>query len=710
MRSSTVEKVGLAGPVRRSRLKAGLQTGAHSWEVSTVSEPVGRVRPGEPLHVLGTRPNRLALPEGPWRVDRDSWPQAAIEATRKLATRLVLVLALAVPISSYAQQPPDDSTAKKPFYLPKNPVAAAYVLGRLSNQDLIEAPRSEFVYVALLQRKNLDRKYRLEALDGLAKARNTDTVTELISALGELDKKGEESEPVLRELSVLLLSRSPEEISSKRSALENLSTQAQGAPTRQIAFAGVITGDKSLEPLWKSAEAGRAKLTDVVQAAALVRDAALRAQAGPKITPLLDTTDQPELRRAAIAAVAAIPGREAEIFKRLAAMIQAGVEVKAALASLPRIPKKLWPADTVPALAERVLQHLGNVPPPERTQPEFINAVQFATDLASLLPAEQGKAMNKVLRSLGVRVIVIRTLHEQMLYDKQLIVVEAGKPVEILFENDDTMPHNLVVVLPGAVEEIGLASETMPPLPDAQGRLYLPASSKVLHATRLLLTGEKEKLSFTAPQQPADYSYVCTFPGHWRRMVGILKVVKDLEEYLATHTEPVAPQTTEWKVSDLAPDLEKPRSGRNLAQGKQLFTALACAQCHKLGTHGYAFGPDLTEVFQRWKGDRAGVLGELIEPSKVINDRYRNFEFELKNGDSVIGLIVKEDTASVTVQTGASDALIQTLRKADIKERKPQASSLMPMGLLNQSSKDQILDLLAFLESGGKTESSEHRH
>ena len=50
-------------------------------------------------------------------------------------------------------------------------MAAAYVLGRLSDQELIAAPRSEFVYVALLQRKGLDSKYRLEALSGLAAIR-----------------------------------------------------------------------------------------------------------------------------------------------------------------------------------------------------------------------------------------------------------------------------------------------------------------------------------------------------------------------------------------------------------------------------------------------------------------------------------------------------------------------------------------------------------
>ena len=115
-----------------------------------------------------------------------------------------------------------EEPAKKPLFLPKSPVAAAYVLARLSNKELIEAPRSEFVYVALLQRAGLDRKYRVEALDGLAKARNTDPLTELIAGIAALDKKGEDSAPVLRELATLLLQKAPADLAKKREDLEKL--------------------------------------------------------------------------------------------------------------------------------------------------------------------------------------------------------------------------------------------------------------------------------------------------------------------------------------------------------------------------------------------------------------------------------------------------------------------------------------------------------
>src|SRR5438067_12808682 len=115
----------------------------------------------------------------------------------RCALLLVGVVLLAAPAMTQEDAP------KKTFFLPKNPTAAAYILNRLSNKELVAAPRSEFVYVALLQRKGLERKYRVEALEGLARIRKSDTLTELIGGIAELDKKGEDSEPVLRDLATI---------------------------------------------------------------------------------------------------------------------------------------------------------------------------------------------------------------------------------------------------------------------------------------------------------------------------------------------------------------------------------------------------------------------------------------------------------------------------------------------------------------------------
>ena len=617
-----------------------------------------------------------------------------------------MLAALTTMILSDSSSRGADETPNQPFFLPKSPAAAAYFLGRLSNKQLIEAPRSEFVYVALLQRRGLERKYRLEALAGLAKMRNTDALTELLTGLGDLDKKGEGSEEVIRDLSAILLQSKPEELTAKRPTLEKLATESQLGLTRRIGYAAMVTADGSADKAWAQAGPDPAKLSDLLLSIPLLRDATLRAALYPKIEPLLRKPDPVEVRRAAITAIVAAPGHDRETFDTLVGFVKSGTERASAVASLGRIPRKSWRGEQAEALIESLVAYLQGVPADQRTEPEVLGAIQFATDLATLLPPEKAKTAGKALRAIGVSVFVIRTIPEQMLYDKPLIVVETGKPVAIILINDDAMPHNLVVVAPGAVEEIGPATEKMSPVPDAQGRLYIPDSPQVLHATRLVEPGQQVKLNFTAPETPGDYQYVCTFPGHWRRMVGTLAVVSDVEAYLARHAEP--PKVTEWKTEDLAPDLSGAGANRNLARGKELFTKLACATCHKLGQEGINYGPDLTDVFKRYANDRASVLRQILEPSLVISNRYRNFEFDLKNDEPILGLILKEDAESMTVQTGPSEGLVQTLKKSDIKARQPKPSSPMPLGLLNTLTKEEILDLLAWLESGSHPAPHEH--
>jgi azurin len=102
--------------------------------------------------------------------------------------------------------------------------------------------------------------------------------------------------------------------------------------------------------------------------------------------------------------------------------------------------------------------------------------------------------------------------------------VKAGAPVRLIFENPDLMPHNLVLVAPGADEEVGALADAMASDPGAMAKHYVPASRKVLHATPLVEPTRRAELVFNAPSAPGRYPYLCTFPGHWRIMRGVLIV------------------------------------------------------------------------------------------------------------------------------------------------------------------------------------------
>lgn len=602
------------------------------------------------------------------------------------------------------------ASAQTSFFLPQNPVAAAYVLGRLSNSELIEAPRSEYVYVALLQRKGLDKKYRLEALDGLAKLRHTNTLTELVRSITDLDKKGEESEGSLHDLGALLLQMPRSDLNARREQFEPLTQRAQLALTRQVAFATCLVATGSPEPLWSKCKANPSQMPDLVLAIPLISDPALRMEFYARLKPLLLVSDPPELRRAAIASIVSIPGHDVETFQALASFVRQGTEIPTAIVGLERLPHDALPRDQLKPLADALVIYLQKIPTEQRTDAVFDQVLQFATDLVSLLPADAQRSLSRILRGLGPIAVTLHAIYEQMRFDKDAIVVEAGKPVVITLQNDDAMPHNLAILAPGSLKEIGLAAEKMPPEPDSQGRLYVPASPKILQATRLVSPGQKLRLAFDAPAEAGDYPFACTFPGHWLRMAGTLTVVLDLDAYLASHASVQAPKLTDWKMADFSAEWSQVDQGRNLAAGQELFSKLACIQCHKLGSNGYTYGPDLTDVFKRYKNDRPAVLQQILDPSKVIADRYRNFNFDLKTGDPVLGVVLKEDDQTVTIQTGPADSLIQSLKKSEIQQRRAQSSSPMPVGLLSGLSKAQILDLLAFLESGGGPPTHEHHH
>ena len=65
----------------------------------------------------------------------------------------------------------------------------------------------------------------------------------------------------------------------------------------------------------------------------------------------------------------------------------------------------------------------------------------------------------------------------------------------------------------------------------------------MLEATRLVQRGESDTLKFTAPAKPGQYDFVCSFPGHWLRMYGVMLVVPSLDAFEAKPTVPNDPLT-----------------------------------------------------------------------------------------------------------------------------------------------------------------------
>jgi len=429
----------------------------------------------------------------------------------------------------------------------------------------------------------------------------------------------------------------------------------------------------------------------------------------PSLRIELENDAASALRRAAIAVITSIPGHEAATFKALAGFILKGDERDASIRAIRRIPRTTWPNDQVRPLLAAIISHVSALSADDRTQPAGLDALQLGKDLASVLPAKEAAPMLTKLGELGVNVILIRTVPHKMVYDRSKIYVEAGKPAVIVLENADIMPHNLLIGAPGSLVEIGLAAEKMVTDPDAVEKNFVPSSAKVLHAMRMVQPRESVRLTFVAPTAVGEYPYVCTFPGHWRLMYGTMHVVPKLSDISSDELNPPTevfaegrPFVRKWTVDELLPELHHLQHDRNFERGKSLFAAATCAKCHKLAGQGGAVGPDLTEVKQKLtekKHTPESVLREMLEPSKVIDAKFKTWIIETKQGEVVSGLIVEQDAKSVKVRANPDNPPREVLL-ADIDEKIESKVSLMPEGLLVTLSADEILDLLAYVLSG----------
>ncbi len=130
----------------------------------------------------------------------------------------------------------------------------------------------------------------------------------------------------------------------------------------------------------------------------------------------------------------------------------------------------------------------------------------------------------------------------------------------------------------------------------------------------------------------------------------------------------------------------------NVKNGRVLFDK-HCATCHKLFGEGQAIGPELTGA-QRMNLDY--VLENTVTPNAIVPQDYRATTFVMNNGRVITGMITQQQGDSLTIQT-ATEKL--TINQKEIEQKQQTEKSLMPEGLLDQLSPDEIRDLIGYLSS-----------
>jgi putative heme-binding domain-containing protein len=154
-----------------------------------------------------------------------------------------------------------------------------------------------------------------------------------------------------------------------------------------------------------------------------------------------------------------------------------------------------------------------------------------------------------------------------------------------------------------------------------------------------------------------------------------------------------------WAMSDILPDVEQATRGRNFENGKVAFNDAQCAACHRLGGEGGSTGPDLTGVGNRFSP--ADTLEAILLPSQVISDQYQTTMIDTADGDVQVGRVAIEDESKVLLQTNSLSMDTVEIAKKDIKARTLSKVSMMPQGLVDNLTKEEILDLIAYLRAAG---------
>lgn len=597
----------------------------------------------------------------------------------------------------------------KPRIFWTTPIAVKFQLRQLSNSELLLVDRDRTdkkyvpVYEAMLIRPGLLPRYRIEAIGALVAFTATDPATVLISGIRHAARE-KNTDGVLFELGHLLLDRPPAQLVAHRDALVALAGENHPV-ARRIGYAGRVVTEPDLDALWEQATQSD-HLTTLLGSLSLVGSPDRRAAFWSRIKPLLDDASHETLQAAAIEATGHVPGHADAIFTTLATFVSQGKQVGPAVRALSKTDRATWPAARLPALAASIVRFVEQSSPEQRTQPQVVDAVQLGNDIAARLPAEQGTSIRKKLRGLAATVILLRTVRHEMRYDKRYFAVEAGQAVQIILDNVDVMPHNVVVVTPGAIASVGAAAELMQHRP-GQDKPFVPNTNEVLFASRLVQPDRRDRLSFAAPSRPGEYPYVCTFPGHWRRMYGVMVVVEDLDAWLANPTEPADPLgnarkfVKEWTLDDFTKHMPTLSKGRQFDHGKRVFTEAGCVVCHKMRGQGGQVGPELTDVQQRLKGDSLAVLKEILEPSAVVTEQYQVSLIETVDGEQLVGLITAQDADSVTIVTNPQNPVPYRLERDRIADQVKGDTSLMPVGTLSIFTHEEVLDLLAYLASAG---------
>ena len=158
---------------------------------------------------------------------------------------------------------------------------------------------------------------------------------------------------------------------------------------------------------------------------------------------------------------------------------------------------------------------------------------------------------------------------------------------------------------------------------------------------------------------------------------------------------------TAWTLDELSAAAKSDLKHRNFDNGRKVFAAAACFTCHRFGNEGGMTGPDLSTAGRRYSPH--DMLDQIINPSKVINEQFSAVIVATQEGKVHTGVVVNLSGDTLTLNTDLTDPNQRvSIDRKEVEEMEVSKISPMPANLLAPLKKDEVLDLVAYVLSGGE--------
>ena len=159
------------------------------------------------------------------------------------------------------------------------------------------------------------------------------------------------------------------------------------------------------------------------------------------------------------------------------------------------------------------------------------------------------------------------------------------------------------------------------------------------------------------------------------------------------------PQVGEYTADQVLKHLDQHTVQGQVGTGRYVFKKANCVACHKIRGEGASFGPDLTNLANRFS--KREVLESIIHPSKVVSDQYRAKKVLTADGQQLFGMLTQDAGGAYLLLD--EQGKTTRINEKDIEEIVDSELSSMPERLLDSLSLDEILHLFTFLYASDQT-------